>query len=582
MKIKHKYKPYLLFSTLFVLFVVITTIVFLNKERKLKKEVIMSGQVVYANIVSDYISENQLDASNFDQLSNLLNTFPKNLHLSVLNEEGYVLFDNKISYKQLETQREEHRKKPEIRKALLYGKGWNIRETAAISQDYDFIYYAVHKTNYIIRVGLPNTTELQDLLQIETGFLIFVILVSVLTFALLSFIYWNTRQSINKLKQYIFGFRNGKKPQEDIFFQDEELNEIQSMIFNLYNQFDVSKKENSMEREKLLEHFYFAEEGISFFTPEYESIYTNAHFIQYLNILLNEPTFDVSKLFMSPIFYKVVEFLQNPENKNSFSTKLYTGGSCFFVHVIIFDDKSFEIIIRNISESEKNNLDRAEITNNIAHELKTPVTSIRGYLETIIDYKNLAPEKRDDFIRRAYIQVMRLSEIIHDVILLSKTSDAPQTFNTEEVNIYDMLQEIIVTDAKEDIEQNKYKIDIKVPSNVVVKGNRTLLHSIFRNLGNNAVKYAGENITITIHNYMEDDYFYYFSFADNGKGIDETHLNQIFERFYRVTEGRTRDKGGSGLGLAIVKDAVAFHNGEILAKNRAEGGLEFLFTIRKK
>jgi signal transduction histidine kinase len=117
---------------------------------------------------------------------------------------------------------------------------------------------------------------------------------------------------------------------------------------------------------------------------------------------------------------------------------------------------------------------------------------------------------------------------------------------------------------------------------VVVRGNRTLIQSIFYNLSTNALKYAGENITITIRNYMEDDEYYYFSFFDNGTGIDNKHLDHIFERFYRITEGRTRDKGGSGLGLAIVKDAVNFHKGAILAKNRAEGGLEFLFTLQKK
>jgi signal transduction histidine kinase len=80
---------------------------------------------------------------------------------------------------------------------------------------------------------------------------------------------------------------------------------------------------------------------------------------------------------------------------------------------------------------------------------------------------------------------------------------------------------------------------------------------------------------------MEDDEYYYFSFSDDGIGIEEKYLDHIFERFYRITEGRTRDKGGSGLGLSIVKDAVNFHNGVILAKNRAQGGLEFLFTIKK-
>jgi signal transduction histidine kinase len=145
-----------------------------------------------------------------------------------------------------------------------------------------------------------------------------------------------------------------------------------------------------------------------------------------------------------------------------------------------------------------------------------------------------------------------------------------------------MLKEMIDVDTQEDIQRHNCTVNLSVEENVVVRGNRTLLYSIFFNLCTNALKYAGENVTISIHNYMEDDEYYYFSFSDNGKGIEDKYLDHIFERFYRITEGRTRDKGGSGLGLSIVKDAVNFHNGVILAKNRSQGGLEFLFTLRKK
>jgi two-component system OmpR family sensor kinase/two-component system phosphate regulon sensor histidine kinase PhoR len=252
------------------------------------------------------------------------------------------------------------------------------------------------------------------------------------------------------------------------------------------------------------------------------------------------------------------------------------------VQVILFDDKSFEIIIRDISEVEKNNFDRTEMMNNIAHELRTPVTGVRGYLETLIEYKNLSPEKREDFIQRAYKQIVRLSGIIQDVTLLSKTKEAPQYFMLEDVNISEMLHDLLEIDMKEAIEKNKSVVNLQVSENVIIKGNRTLLYSIFGNLINNALTHGGENLTITIHNYMEDDDYYYFSFSDTGKGVEEKYLKSIFERFYRINEGRTRDKGGSGLGLPIVKEAVDFHKGEILVKNRTEGGLEFLFTLCKK
>jgi signal transduction histidine kinase len=111
-------------------------------------------------------------------------------------------------------------------------------------------------------------------------------------------------------------------------------------------------------------------------------------------------------------------------------------------------------------------------------------------------------------------------------------------------------------------------------------GNGNLLYSVFRNLMDNVVGHAGENIAINIDLRGEDDTFAYFSFSDNGVGIeDEKHLNRLFERFYRINEGRTRETGGSGLGLSIVKNAITFHGGTITAQNRTEGGLEFLFNL---
>jgi two-component system OmpR family sensor kinase/two-component system phosphate regulon sensor histidine kinase PhoR len=114
-----------------------------------------------------------------------------------------------------------------------------------------------------------------------------------------------------------------------------------------------------------------------------------------------------------------------------------------------------------------------------------------------------------------------------------------------------------------------------------VRGNQLLLYSIFRNLLDNAIAYAGANTHVAIRCYRQDAEALYFSFSDTGSGVDEHHLNRLFERFYRLDKGRSRKLGGTGLGLAIVKNAVLYHKGEIVVKNRPEGGLEFLFSIKR-
>ena len=128
--------------------------------------------------------------------------------------------------------------------------------------------------------------------------------------------------------------------------------------------------------------------------------------------------------------------------------------------------------------------------------------------------------------------------------------------------------------------EKQMRINVKVPEGVVINGNESLVESIFFNLVNNSIAYSGgRDIFISLDEETAD--YYRFTFADNGVGVSEEHINRLFERFYRVDEGRSRKGGGTGLGLAIVKNAVLFHQGTISVKNRHAGGLEFTFTLHK-
>ena len=230
-------------------------------------------------------------------------------------------------------------------------------------------------------------------------------------------------------------------------------------------------------------------------------------------------------------------------------------------------------------EQEKTRLIKQEMTGNIAHELRTPVTSIRGYLETVLE-QPLDEEIKEHFITRAYHQTIVLSELIQDMSLLTKIEEAPQLFKMERVSTPQLLQ-TLKSDLALLLQEKNIDMQWHLPDDLVINGNQNLLYAIFRNLTDNVIRYAGENIKIRINKYNEDKEFYYFSFYDTGIGIDnENSLNRLFERFYRINEGRPRDSGGSGLGLSIVKNAVILHKGTITVKNRNEGGLEFLFTLK--
>lgn len=231
------------------------------------------------------------------------------------------------------------------------------------------------------------------------------------------------------------------------------------------------------------------------------------------------------------------------------------------------------------SEEDKARLKR-QLTQNVAHELKTPVSSIQGYLETIVSNPDIDAQTKEQFIQRCYAQSRRLSSLLADISTLNKLDDAPQGYEFESVSIPDLLQSIR-RDVSMQMEANHVTFRSLVEPGVEVNGNPSLLYSIFRNLTDNSIAYGGEEVTITVQVLSESTDFYTFSFSDNGPGVAPEHIPHLFERFYRIDKGRSRKMGGTGLGLAIVKNSVLLHRGTISVRLGIAGGLEFIFTLPK-
>ena len=228
---------------------------------------------------------------------------------------------------------------------------------------------------------------------------------------------------------------------------------------------------------------------------------------------------------------------------------------------------------------EEQHVLKRQLTQNIAHELKTPVSSILGYLETIIENPNITPAQKDQFLERCYAQSKRLASLLRDISTLNRLDDAPDMMDFEMVDI-SMLISNISKEVALQLTDRKMNLVCDIPNDIIINGNQSMVYSIFRNLTDNAIEYAGEETTIVIRCQKQDDR-YDFSFSDNGVGVGNEHLGRLFERFYRVDKGRSRKLGGTGLGLAIVKNAVLLHGGTISAYNNADGGLIFEFSLKE-
>lgn len=220
-----------------------------------------------------------------------------------------------------------------------------------------------------------------------------------------------------------------------------------------------------------------------------------------------------------------------------------------------------------------------QLTNNINHELKTPVGVIRGYLETVLTSEDMDQKTQRYFLNRALDNVERLCALLNDVSTMTRLENGSGKINFTEINIHDLIY-TIHNDLKQAGTLGNMEFDLTIPLNCTVSANANILTSALTNLFKNAAIHS-HGTKIGMNLVSESERFYTFSFWDNGQGVSEEHIPHLFERFYRVDAGRSRKSGGTGLGLPIVKNTINSLGGAISVYNRSKGGLEFLFTLKK-
>lgn len=575
-----------LFLSVIILFIVFSAsfLAFQYQREKVYKTGILNIQLQnYNNKLYDFILTNPKE----DSLKHYVKThLIPNLRITLITVEGEVIFDNLGRDWQ---QFNNHASREEVREALIYESGYSTSRRSESINGEEYFYSARYypEQQLIIRSALPYNINLNEDLRADHHFVWFTLLICI---ALIATFYRYTHKlgkSIAKLQEFAYQAERNEPINMNILetFPKNELGQISLHIIQIYKRLHQAKEALYIEREKLISHLQTSHEGLGVFTKERKEILVNNLFTQYSNIISDKNLSTTTDIFSIPELKPINDFLNRNCNSYSKEEKRYTlhinkNARSFSLECIIFQDLSFEISITDITQEEEQARLKRQLTQNIAHELKTPVSSIQGYLETIINTPQMPADKEKVFLERCYVQSNRLTCLLRDISVLTRMDEAPELVETEVVDLSKLVDNLI-NDVALGLENKEMKVYNNLPANLIIKGNSSLLYSIFRNLTDNAIAYAGTGVQININCFREDDQYYYFSFADNGIGIPEEHLNRIFERFYRVDKGRSRKLGGTGLGLAIVKNAVLFHKGTIFAKNAPNGGIEFVFTLQK-
>jgi len=271
---------------------------------------------------------------------------------------------------------------------------------------------------------------------------------------------------------------------------------------------------------------------------------------------------------------RLTEILSAEQKSYPFPYRLVLGGINFkFLVAALRFPKIFPVLV--VEEEQYNTRFKQEMTRNISHELKTPLTSIRGYIETILGNPLMEQELRRHFLDRALKNVERLEELIRDLAVLDMASDASRYLKKKKCN----LSQIIFNSVKNlEFRAEQSGIDVELsgfPEQLSMTGDLRLLEAVFINLIENGIKYSHPGDSVYIKYIGSSSGVYEIEVYDTGPGIPEEYHDKIFERFFRIDSGRSRKTGGTGLGLSIVKHAVAFHNGTIEIDKNYHSGTKF-------
>ena len=260
------------------------------------------------------------------------------------------------------------------------------------------------------------------------------------------------------------------------------------------------------------------------------------------------------------------------------------GGRRIEVSALRLGDASVEgmiLVLRDTTELHRLERVRTDFVANASHELKTPISALRGFVDTVIDDVEMPTETRRSFLVRSQQQIHRLASIVQDLLQLSRldTSHGPDSDKT--LVLSDVVHQVYLTKTL-DAEIKQIQLTYKASSDCqqqTIKGRADDLALMFSNLIDNAIKYSDHGGTVALMLTMTGREMIMFNVTDQGVGIPAEEHDKIFERFYRVDPARSRDKGGTGLGLSIVKHVVERYHGRIKLASKPGQGASFSVTF---
>jgi two-component system phosphate regulon sensor histidine kinase PhoR len=539
-----------------------------------------------AEVAALYLDRTELsDTENVEESINQLAS-RLDLRISVVGLDGTVVADSEGEPGQMEN----HLDRPEIQNAAEHGSGFEIRYSNTLNNE--LIYYAVPYVQQGETVAyLRFAMSIQEFNHVYRSIWVILAVCFFLAFLIIVFVAAKLAnqltEPIDDARKTAIQLAKGNYAARAYTGNSKEAGQLNQSLNVLAENLDQITKtyENQQERLKaLIENM-----GSGLLLIDEKGYITLVN--QSCKDIFREDTDEwLNKLYYQAVKYKevikVVQEILLTETKTRKQAALHMDIETRHVDihaapVIGQDDKlkGVVLVFHDITELIKLEQTRKDFVANVSHELKTPVTSIKGFTETLIDGAMEDPALRERFLTIIAKESERLESLIYDLFELSKIEQERFLLNWEPVELSALAEDVIFM-LSEKAAQKNIQLENKVKGNTLIEGDPFRLKQILINLINNAITYTPDGGTVCVQT-KEQAETVVLKVKDTGIGINKKELPRIFERFYRVDRARSRNSGGTGLGLAIVKHLVDAHKGRITVESKAGKGSSFQISFYK-
>jgi len=587
MKISFKLK--LIFSYIFVILISSGFIAYFL-DKNLEENSLHNIQVSLIN--QAYLVENQITAENIKKedivhLEPLIATLSGKIkcRITVINNLGKVLADSEKSQKEI-PEMENHLYRPEVKIALVNEVGIDTRYSSTLKIDMLYVALPIKENKELIgvvRLALPLESVEKTLNEIRKAVLFGLIFALVLAFVLGSIIAAQTIRPINRMIQVSRRFSKGDFSRRIIQVSKDEIGELAVTLNKMAQDIEDKIKEVKTQNQKLAAIFNSMVEGVI--------IIDKAGYIVSVNPTI-EKIFSIArkdvegKVFLEAIRNNDIAevigaALKREKSVSSEVALIYPVRRIFEVNATpIFDNNVISgclVVVHDITEIRRLETVRSDFVANVSHELKTPLTSIKGFVETLLEGALDDKENNRNFLNIIHKHAERLDSLVNDLLSLSHLESKEIILKKTSFNLRQQVEGVI-SGFRSQLKKKDIEIKNELPVGISVIADKARLEQVVTNLIDNAIKFNKEKGSVRIFS-EEINGKVKIIVEDSGIGIPEKDIPRIFERFYRVDKARSRELGGTGLGLSIVKHIVELHGGSVGVESTEGLGSKFWFLL---